>query len=259
MDISKQVAKYEDKGFTRERAEVNALMENAAFAIFREFPDAFVLFGGATLVLYHGSARHSADLDLLPRSASGPSPKEVVACLQRDLTPIAEILRFGELEFEILTSDGQEGKISVTARSGQRLFRIDLTRFGSAIASEVEDHPIEGEDAVIRSASKDLLLLQKAEAFLLRRAVKARDAYDIQLLQGTGAALNPILTAHLEDTVLGNEIDSATITDRIAEIDVGLCRLELKPILPPNIYSALENEGFEPLRDALRGLYKEWL
>jgi Nucleotidyl transferase AbiEii toxin, Type IV TA system len=259
MDVSKHVAKYEDQGFTRERAEVNALMENAALVIFREFPDAFVLFGGATLVLYHGSARHSADLDLLPRSAAAPSPGEIVGCLQRDLTPIAELLRFGELDFEILSSKGQEGKISVTARSRQRLFRIDLTRFGSAIASEVEDHPIDGETAVIRSASKELLLLQKAEAFLLRRAVKARDAYDIRLLQGIGSALNPILTAHLQDTVLGNEIDSATITDRIAEINVNLCRMELKPILPPTTYGALEEEDFEPLRDALRELYKEWL
>ena len=55
MDIAGRIAKYEDRGFTRERAEVNVLMEVAAFAIFRDFPDAFVLFGGATLVLYHDS------------------------------------------------------------------------------------------------------------------------------------------------------------------------------------------------------------
>lgn len=52
MDIASRIAKYRDKGFSRERAEINVLMESAAFAIFKDFPDAFVLFGGATLVLY---------------------------------------------------------------------------------------------------------------------------------------------------------------------------------------------------------------
>jgi hypothetical protein len=70
MNIAGQIAKYEEKGFTRQKAEINTLMENAIFAIFREFPDAFLLFGGATLVLFHESVRHSADLDLLVRGAS---------------------------------------------------------------------------------------------------------------------------------------------------------------------------------------------
>ena len=64
MDIASRVAKYEERGFTPERAQVNVLMEAAAFAIFRDFPEAFVLFGGASLVLFHESMRHSADLDL---------------------------------------------------------------------------------------------------------------------------------------------------------------------------------------------------
>ena len=67
MNIARQTTKYEEKGFSREKAEINALMENAILAIFRDFPDAFLLFGGATLVLFHESVRHSADLDLLPR------------------------------------------------------------------------------------------------------------------------------------------------------------------------------------------------
>jgi hypothetical protein len=78
MDIAGQIAKYEDRGFTRERAEVNVLMEVAVFAIFRDFPDAFVLFGGATLVLYHDSVRHSADLDLLPCPASAGTGEGVL-------------------------------------------------------------------------------------------------------------------------------------------------------------------------------------
>ena len=180
MSIASQVARYEDKGFTRERAEANVLMEQAAFAIFRDFPDAFLVVGGATLVLYHDSVRHSADLDLLSRASPLPSPEEIIACLKRDLAPAAQIMQLGDLRFETKNSDAHEGRIFVTTNSNQRLFRVDLTRFDSAIESEIEAHPVEGESglsAVIKSATKELLLLQKAEAFLMRRAVKARDAY----------------------------------------------------------------------------------
>ena len=100
VNIADQIAKYENRGFNRERAEVNVLMEHAAVSIFRDFPDAFVLFGGATLVLYHDSVRHSADLDLLPRGAELPPHVEIVACLERDLPTIAETIGLGGLEFE---------------------------------------------------------------------------------------------------------------------------------------------------------------
>lgn len=40
MDIARRIAKYEDRGFTRERAEINVLMEHAAFTIFKDFPEA---------------------------------------------------------------------------------------------------------------------------------------------------------------------------------------------------------------------------
>lgn len=262
MDIASQIAKYEEKGFTRERAEINVLMEAAAFAIFKDFPDAFVLFGGATLVLYHDSVRHSADLDLLSRGAEMPSRQEIVASLERDLTPLSAILDMGTLQFESDISESLEGRIFVTTDSGRRLFRVDLSRLGSAIESEIEDHPIDGESgisAVVKSATKELLLLQKAEAFLLRRAVKARDAYDGRLLQSIGATLDANLRAHLEDTMLANEIDSNAISGRIDRVDKNLCRVELKPILPPEVYAALEAREFEPLRQALRELYGEWL
>lgn len=155
-----------------------------------------------------------------------------------------------------------QSRIFVATDSGQRLFRIDLTRFGSAIESEVEAHAIEGElgdSAVIRTATKELLLLQKAEAFLLRRHVKARDAYDIYLLRGIGATLNHQLQAHLEDALLANEIDSSGVSDRMARVNGDLCSLELKPILPADVYSPLEAAGFEPLREAVKALYGKWL
>src|SRR5215471_7235125 len=168
MNIAKRLAIYEDKGFSRERAEINVLMEAGAVAIFREFPEAFVLFGGATLVLYHDSVRHSADLDLLWRGSDAPSREEVAACLKRNLAPLAEIVGLGALTFEFQNLAGREARIYVNA-TGRQLFRVDLTRLGSATESEVETHPVESEgdrSATIKCVTKDLLLLQKAEAFL---------------------------------------------------------------------------------------------
>jgi hypothetical protein len=176
--------------------------------------------------------------------------------------PLGEIMELGRLGLEIDNSDSREGRIFISTNTGQRLFRLDLTRLGSAIESEIEDHCVDGEagaSAVIKSATKELLLLQKAEAFLLRRAVKARDAYDIHLLKGLGATLGANLRAHLHDTVLANEIDSSTIAGRIGRVDVKLCTLELKQILPPDVYKVLEVVEFEPLRNAVRELYEEWL
>ena len=97
MNIARQTTKYEEKGFSREKAEINALMENAILAIFRDFPDAFLLFGGATLVLFHESVRHSADLDLLPRGTSIPTRDEIISTLKREVSPIAETLQLEEL------------------------------------------------------------------------------------------------------------------------------------------------------------------
>jgi hypothetical protein len=262
MDVATRIAKYEEKGFTRERAEINVLMEAAALTIFKDFPDAFVLFGGATLVLYHESVRHSADLDLLSRGAETPSHQEIAASLERDLTPLSAIMEMGTLQFGSDISESLEGRIFVSTDSGRRLFRVDLSRLGSAIESEIEDHRI-GEEtgitAVVKSATKELLLLQKAEAFLLRRAVKARDAYDVHLLQSLGATLGANLRAHPQDTTLANEIDSDVISDRIDRVDKNLCGVELKPILPPEVYAALEAAEFALLRGALKKLYGEWL
>ena len=165
--------------------------------------------------------------------------------LRRELSPIAQVLQLGELQFGSRGSSTEEGSIFVSSSSGQRLFRVDLTKFGSAIESEIETHPIEaqsGESVEIKSATKELILLQKAEAFLLRRIVKARDAYDIHVLLQKGAVLSPNLSAHLEDAIHANEIDGALISERIALVNLDLCVFELKPILPPEIYAPLEKK-----------------
>jgi hypothetical protein len=262
MNIARQIAKYEGKGFSREKAEINSLMENAIFAIFRDFPDAFLLFGGATLVLFHESVRHSADLDLLARGTTLPTRDEIITTLKQDLSSIAQILQMGELQFDSTGSGTQEGSIFVSSSAGQRLFRVDLTKFGSAIESEIETHSVEaqsGESVDVKSATKELLLLQKAEAFLLRRFVKARDAYDIHVLLQKGAMLSSNLRAYLEDAIHANEFDGVAISERLALIDLDLCSLELKPILPREIYLPLEESEFGQLRDAVKKLLGEWL
>jgi hypothetical protein len=262
VNIARQIAKYEEKGFSREKAEINALMENAIFAIFQDSPDAFLLFGGATLVLFHESVRHSADLDLLPRGTATPTRDEIISTLKREVSPIAETLQFGELKFDTTGTSGQEGNIFVSTSSGQRLFRVDLTKIGSTIESEIETHPVEsqsGESVDIKSPTKELLLLQKAEAFLLRRIVKTRDAYDIHVLLQKGAVLNRNLKAHLQDTMHQNEFGGDAISERIALVDVDRCTLELKPILPPKVYTPLEESEFAQLREAVRKLFEGWL
>ena len=182
--------------------------------------------------------------------------------MKRELAPIAQILQLGELQFGWAGSGTQEGSIFVSSSSGQRLFRVDLTKLGSAIESEIETHSVEarsGESVEIKSATKELLLLQKAEAFLLRRIVKARDAYDIHVLLQKGAVLSPNLMAHLEDAIHANEIDGGVILERLALIDLDRCSVELKPILPPEIYTPLEESEFGKLREAVKKLFEEWL
>jgi len=262
MDIAREIAKFEERGFTRERAEVNTLMEQALVSIFRDFPGAYVLIGGASLVLYHASARHSADLDLLARNADLPSCQQVTTSLQRDLVPMGQVMGLGTLTFQVSSPESPDGKIFVFNADRQQLFRVDLTGFGSALESEIENHPAEGtlgSSSIVRSVTKELLLLQKGEAFLTRRFVKARDAYDIHLLRNLGATLNRNLQAHLHDTILSNGFDADSILERIDQISSKACVVELKPILPPEIYSPLEEKEFVPLRIALKDLYQEWL
>jgi hypothetical protein len=63
MNLAAQIAAYTDKGFTEEQAEVIVLMRVVSGVLFRDFSESFLLFGGATLLLFHDSLRHSADLE----------------------------------------------------------------------------------------------------------------------------------------------------------------------------------------------------
>ena len=256
MNLAAQIAAYKDRGFTSEQAEVITMMRLAAGALFRDFPDSFLLFGGATLLLFHDSVRHSADLDLLARADKLPTSEDLRASLAAGLASAAEALNLGPLQVE---TSGD--KILVKKRDNSLLFKVDITRFGSVLESEVEEHAVEIDEqtvAQVRAASRDFLLLQKAECFLLRKIMKTRDAFDIYRLRQSGVVLNEPLENHLEDTLMGYEIEATDIATRIAQVDAKRCN-ELRPLLPSNVFEALAKEQFSPLRDALRNLYRRWL
>jgi hypothetical protein len=256
MNLAAQIAAYRDRGFTGEQAEVITMMRLAAGVLFQDFPDSFLLFGGATLLLFHDSVRHSADLDLLPRADKLPTSEDLRASLAAGLASAADALNLGPLQVEV-----SGDKILVKKRDKGLLFKVDITRFGSVLESEVEEHAVEideGNVAKVKAASRDFLLLQKAECFLLRKIMKARDAFDISRLRKSGVVLDQQLENHLEDTLMADEIEARDITARIAQVDEKSCS-ELRPLLPSEVFDSLAKEQFRPLRDALRDLYRSWL
>ena len=71
--------------------------------------------------------------------------------------------------------------------------------------------------------------------------------------------LDETLKAHLNDLVMWRELDAEQINERIEQITPKLCRAELKPVLPEEVYRSLELEEFESLRAAVRTLFADWL
>jgi hypothetical protein len=152
--------------------------------------------------------------------------------------------------------------VLVKKRDSSLLFKVDITRLGSVLESEVEEHAVEIDEeniATVKAASRDFLLLQKAECFLLRRIMKVRDAFDIYRLRQVGVVLNEQLENHLHDTLMNHEIEVEDISKRTAEVDEKRCLGELRSLLPPTVFDALAREQFRPLRDALHELYRRWL
>ena len=262
MNIAAQVALYRSKGFTDEQAEVITLMRLAAGVLSRAFPESFLLFGGATLLLFHDSLRHSGDLDLLSRTAERPTVEALQTALGVGLGSAAEALKVAPLQFEDASEGDLDMKLWVKGGDGRPLFRVDLNRFGSVLDSQVEEHEIAIDNdrpARVKSASREFLLLQKAECFLLRRIVKVRDAFDIKLLIDAGAVLDQNLRAHFSDTLMSCEIETEDILSRIQQVDEKRCTKELEPVLPGEVFETLARQGFKPLRDALHQLYADWL
>jgi hypothetical protein len=261
MTLAEQLEVLHQKGFSREQARTIALMREAATVLFQQWPESFILYGGANLVLFHESVRHSADLDLHVRGELPPAD-EVAAVLIAGLEPLAKLLQQDPLEVKVFRSDQELVKVGVSAADRSVLFTVDLNRMGSVIQSGIDEQMLEGlgtaHTANVRFVSGDLRLFQKAETFLRRRFVKARDAYDIRFLLDQGATLNGNLHDHFADLLLG-DIDGEHIAERIAKVTDGLCQAELKGFIPKEAYETLEKAHFQPLKDGLSQLFGEWL
>jgi hypothetical protein len=255
MNFAARIAGCRERGFTQEQSEVIIMMEVAAGVLFRDFPDSFVLFGGATLVLFHGSVRHSADLDLNLVDRE-PDANDLHVSLTEGLRSAAEALALGPLQVEC------DERILVKKRDNSLLFKVDISRVGCVLKSEIEEHTVEideGDIAKVKSASRDLLLLQKAECFLLRNTLKVRDAFDIYDLEQLGVVLSEQLESHLHDTLMSYEIEAEDILNRIAKVDKKRCMSELNSLLPQEVFDRLVEEEFAPLSAALHKLYRNWL
>jgi hypothetical protein len=220
------------------------------------------LIGGATLVLFHNSPRLSKDLDLLARDEALPRAEELEEALRVRLGEVAGILGIGPVAFEPESASENFLRFWIVRPGKQRLFTVDLTRMGGPVLSrEVVEEEIaeEGGTARIPTASRDYLLLQKAESFVSRTIMKSRDAFDIRVLLAQEAKLDDVLKGHLHDALLWREMKRQEIGERIEKLDAKLCRAELKPVLPDEVYAELEREDFESLRGAVRTVFAEWL
>jgi hypothetical protein len=262
MNVAERLEQYEKRGFAPDTAAVNVLLEETLQILLPNFPDTFIFFGGASLVLFYGSPRHSGDLDLLLSAAMPPSADKLQQSLEQPLRAAGETLGFSELTIEPASSTGEFLKLAV--RTGdQVLFTIDLTRIATVITSELVSFPIPSdskEQVTVSVPSRALQLLFKAEAFLKRPFLKTRDAFDIKLLCDSGASLDENLKAHLADGPAADRLeDPDFITERIHRVNSKTCKPELQPYLPRDVYNELEKADFEPLRQALRELFSDWL
>lgn len=259
--IAERLEVYKGRGFPLETASVLVLIEEALHALFSVFPDTFVLFGGATLVLFYGSQRHSADIDLLANCERPPEPDEITKAILPPLAEVAVTLGLDPISIEptISVENFQKLKVFLPAQ-GKVLFTIDIGRVSAIIKSELVEQNILSEEARVKYPTRNLLLLHKAEAFLGRKNVKCRDAFDIKVLIDSGAELNDNLKSHLQDGPVAEQLeDLEFMRKRIESVTSARCTNELQPFLPEEVFDSLEEEGFESLRESLRSLFSEWL
>ena len=260
MNWQARIEPYVKRGFQPAEAEILVLIEEAAAGLFSAYPDRLILFGGAALVLFYDSPRLSRDLDLLAKADDLPPAADVQKVVESSIQPLAEIFGLGKLDFR-QQGDSQDF-IKIWVESNQRpLFSIDLTRIGGLVLkSEIVQRRIAGDpQKTILAPSANYLLFQKCETFLDRRYPKARDAFDIDVLQTKGAQLDDNLKAHLEDVIQMNELGADLIRSRIARIDPKLCTVELRPILPQELFAELAEDDFNRLRKALEAVFSKWM
>lgn len=241
-------------------AQILILIEESAAALFNSFPDCFILFGGATLVLFHDSPRLSRDLDLLSPPGQLPDAKEIQAVVRDAVQPFAETFGLGQIEFRQDVATSVLAKQWVLA-SQKPLFSIDLTTIGgNVLKTQIVKHAIAGiPEKSVLAPNANYLLYQKCETFLNRRYVKARDAFDIHLLLSRGAILDNALRPHFEDFLIMKEFDAEFIEARIQSVTPKLCTVELRPVLPLSLFEELESQDFLPIQSSLRTVFSEWI
>ena len=260
MNLQARVDRCKGRNFQDLDAEVLVLIEGSAAAIFTVFPNHFILFGGASLVLFHQSPRLSRDLDLLASPAKLPSSEEIQFVVRSSIQSIAETFGLGQLNFRKDSASPDFLRHWVIANQ-RPLFRIDLTRIvGNVLQSRIIKQTIPSvPDKIVLTPSANYLLLQKCETFLGRRYLKARDAFDIHLLLTRSALLDEILQAHLEDSIVMKEIHLGSIENRIQSVNTKLCTVELRTVWPPTSFDELAKNEFEPIRKSLRTVFSHWL
>lgn len=260
MNVQERAERYIKRGLQKFEAEILVLIEECASGLFSAFPGRFILVGGATLVLFYESPRLSRDLDLLARTDELPSLEEMQKVVEASIQSLAETFGLGKLEFQHFKTTGSFSKIWVVSNQ-RRFFSIDLTRIGGTVLqSEIVQETIAGDgDKRIDAPSLNHLLLQKCETFVDRRFIKARDAFDIDHLLSKGAGLDNNLKAHLEDFLLMHEMDEDFIRSRINSVDSKLCTVDLRVILPPDVFEALAKDDFRQLHRSLESAFADWL
>src|ERR1700689_3367291 len=102
MTLAEQIDSLVQRGFSVDQAETVMLMREAAISLFKAWPQSFLLYGGANLILFHDSVRHSSDLDLLLRSQDLPTAAQLAAALSSGLEPLGRLLNTGELRINTL-------------------------------------------------------------------------------------------------------------------------------------------------------------
>lgn len=263
MNFAKELEKLRARGFDEERAQMVLLVRETAVLLFRTFPQALVLYGGANLILFHNSLRISRDLDLLAQGGWQPKAEEVREAVAEGLREMGELLGLGMLRVHNNVEREAFCKLEVTNAAGATLFTIDVGGLGTVLPTGIEERELEAlsqdAKATVRLVSRDHLLLQKAEAFAFRRAVKARDAYDIRLLLDNGARLSGTLQEHLGDALAMREMGREQLAERVEQVNDRLCRSQLEDVLPRGEYEELRRAGFAPLRAALQELFGKWL
>ena len=257
MNLAAQIAAYTDKGFTGEQAEVIVLMRVASGVLFREVPRILLAIRRRSVADFSRQPSSLRRLGLA-REGGKATNSSGSLCLAHHRAHLGR----GGPRPRPASSGGFRRPCSSQEARQSLLFKVDITRLGSVLESEVEEHAVEIDEenvATVKAASRDFILLQKAECFLLRRIMKVRDAFDVYRLRQVGVVLNEQLENHLHDTLMNHEIEAEDISRRTAQVDEKHCLNELRSLLPPTAFDALAREQFHPLRDALHELYRRWL